>query len=1108
MKFFPRPTQVLLLLAMVFLNLASSCNRQRPETRVLVFTKTLGYRHPSITNGIEAIQKLGKKYNVLVDTTENAARFNEENLKRYSAVIFLNTTGDVLNHIQQADFERYIQAGGGYVGVHAASDTEYKWPWYNHLAGAYFESHPAIQEAKLHVRETNHPATEGLPNPWVRKDEWYDFKPGSLDSTLKILLDLDESSYQGGKMNGKHPIAWYHEYDGGRAFYTALGHTEESYTEPLFLKHLLGGIRYAIGENLELDYSKARTPRVPETSRFSRTVLSEVFFEPMAMEVFPNGDVVLIERSGALKKYDAQTQSTRVLDSLKVNYKLEDGLLGFVRDPNYTENHWIYLFYSPPGDSSAQRVSRFVLKDDKLDKTSEKVVIEIPVQRKECCHSAGYLNFDDAGNLFISVGDNTNPFFSDGYAPIDGQPGRSAFDARHTSSNTNDLRGKILRIKPESDGSYSIPEGNLFPKGTAGTRPEIYVMGCRNPYRHAWDPKRKYLYWGDVGPDAVRDSTGRGPRGHDEVNQAKKAGYFGWPLFNANNKPYNAYDFATKTSGEPFNPNAPLNLSPNNTGIQQLPPAQKAFIWYPYWNGEDFPLMGFGGRTAMVAPFYDSSQYKNSAIALPDYFDNKVMTYEWMRGKFYLVELDEKGDFYEMEPVFEQFEFANPIDTEWGPDGSLYVLEYGKSWTTENLDARIVKIGYNAGNRAPIAAITTDKASGALPLSVKFSGGASIDYDKDDVLSYKWNFPDGTTQTGKDVSFTFDKAGVYAVSLEVTDAEGGKSTTKTEVLAGNEAPQITWNVENRTFYWDNQPITYHVSVTDREDGTINPEMVTINKTFVPMGFDLTSVGQGHQQQKEIISAVQLIEKSDCSSCHKTQEVAVGPSFMQVSERYKSGKNMQQYLARKIQTGSRGVWGQQQMPAHPGLTASEAGRIADYILSLAKKEKPIPLSGQLPMTEHKAQNAPNGTYHFRAAYADKGAQGVRSLITGADLILRPATIQAEHYTRMDPNIRLEERAGKYWLGNIRHQAFLMYDKLDLTNIRKLVLGLVGKATGTIELRVGGINGTVVGSTDLATSEEIPIQASGVQEVWLVYRNPADGNTQIALDWIRFERGGNP
>jgi cytochrome c len=234
-------------LALVLL-LVLFCGTKIKETRILIFSKTAGYRHESIPTGIEAIKRLGLKHHFIVDTTENASAFNKENLKQYAAVIFLNTTGDVLNPEQQNDFEQYIKAGGGYVGIHAAADTEYDWPWYGKLSGAYFAGHPKnpnVQKGMFYVLDKKHPSTRSLPKKWERSDEFYNFKQISLE--IKVLIMVDEKSYHGGTNGDNHPMSWYHEFDGGRSFYTNMGHTGETFSEPLFLKHLLGGIQYAAG---------------------------------------------------------------------------------------------------------------------------------------------------------------------------------------------------------------------------------------------------------------------------------------------------------------------------------------------------------------------------------------------------------------------------------------------------------------------------------------------------------------------------------------------------------------------------------------------------------------------------------------------------------------------------------------------------------------------------------------------------------------------------------------------------------------------------------------------------------------------------------------------
>ncbi len=221
---------------------------ERISPRILVFSKTEGWRHDSIEPGVEALRVLGNTHGVIVDTSEDAALFTDENLARYDAVVFLNTSGIFFTDEQRAAFQRYIRSGRGFVGVHCAADTELKWQWYTGLVGAAFDNHPGnpnVRNAVLHVVDPSHPATEKIPAEWERADEWYNFR--DMNEDVNVLITIDTDSYEGSDHPGYHPLAWYHEYDGGRAFYTALGHTIESYSEELFLRHVWGGIEYALG---------------------------------------------------------------------------------------------------------------------------------------------------------------------------------------------------------------------------------------------------------------------------------------------------------------------------------------------------------------------------------------------------------------------------------------------------------------------------------------------------------------------------------------------------------------------------------------------------------------------------------------------------------------------------------------------------------------------------------------------------------------------------------------------------------------------------------------------------------------------------------------------
>jgi len=987
----------LVSLFVVYLLSAGCSGRGGGKKRVLVFSKTAGFRHSSIPNGKAAILKLGQENGFAVDTTEDSNYFTEDSLRNYSAVIFLNTTGDVLDHLQQADFERYIQAGGGFMGIHAAADCEYRWPWYGKLVGAYFKSHPKIQKAKLVVNDRTHASTSHLGETWEREDEWYNFQKPPTDKDVNILVSIDESSYEGGENPGHHPMAWYHEHDGGRAYYTEFGHTEESYTDTAYLKHILGGIQYAIGKDAALDYSKAITLRAPEPDRFSKNILATGFDEPTEMTILPNLDVLIVQRKGEVQYYNSKTNSLTQVAKLNVYHKTtvpgvnaEEGVMGLAADPDYAKNNFVYIFYSPI-DTSVNRLSRFVFKDGKLDLESEKTILQFYSQRNICCHTGGSIAFGANGDLFLSTGDNTTPFDQSnstyklkGFGPIDGREGFEQWDARRSSGNTNDLRGKIIRIRVNPDGTYSIPEGNLFASGTDKTRPEIFVMGNRNPYRISVDRKTGFLYWGEVGPDAGNDSLDtRGPRGYDELNQARKAGYFGWPLFVGNNYAYRRFDFATGRPGEPFDPAKPINDSKNNTGLTELPPVSPAFIWYPYAASTDFPEVGTGGRNAMAGPVYYPEFYPKET-RLPDYYKGKLVFYDWIRGWIKAVSMYPNGDFEKMEPFLSDIKFNSPIDIEMGPDGRLYVLEYGTGWFTKNPDAALSRIDFNAGNRPPKAFVQIDRSSGALPMTVTLTAEGSVDPDRD-PLTYTWHYGtmEKVTKEPK-TTVTFNEPGDYNIYLEVKDDKGavGKSSP-VGLYAGNEAPIVKVQLtDNVPFYLPGKPIPYKVVVADKEDGTkIDPANLYVKVDYVS-GLDKAQI-VGHQVMSAMLEGKQLIESLDCKTCHKLNEKSIGPAYTAVAAKYATDRRANNYLIEKIIKGGGGVWGETAMAAHPDLKREDAQKIVSYIMSLNRStEKSLPAEGSIVPT---AKDVEGGrTLQISATYTDQGAPG-RKPMSGADAV---------------------------------------------------------------------------------------------------------------------------
>lgn len=1089
------------------------------EPRVLVFTHTADYRHGAVHAGMTALQEIGAAEGFVVDSTSSDSAFTDENLRRYDAVVFLNTSGDVLPYARQADFERYIQAGGGFVGIHAAAETEPDWDWYRGLVGGVFDGPVAdtgaVTPARLAVLAPTAPETEGLPAAWERTDEW--FRTTLLAENARVLVVHEAGGAQ-------VPFAWTHEYDGGRAFFTAGGHTPAAFAEPAFRKLLAGGLRYATSGRGR-DYDRARTARLPDESRFSIEPLVEGLDEPVELELLGGGRVLFIQRKGAVRLYDPASGTARTIAQLDVNTTFEDGLLGVAKDPNFAQNNWLYLYYSPAGDRAVNQLSRFELRGDSLVMGSEKKMLAVATQRETCCHTGGSIEFGPDGLLYLSTGDNVNPFESNGFAPIDGRPGRAPFDARGSSSNTNDLRGKVLRIRPEADGTYSIPAGNLFPKGEPQTRPEIYVMGNRNPYRISVDQKKGWLYWGEVGPDAGEPDSLRGPRGYDEVNQARAAGYFGWPLFVGDNQAYHAYDFATSTPGAAFDPAAPVNDSPNNTGKRQLPPAQKAFIWYPYAPSPEFPILGTGGRTAMAGPVFYADAYRSGEGTFPAYYDGKLFIYEWMRGWIMAVTMDDRGDLVRIEPFMPATRFKNPMDMAFDEAGVMYLLEYGTGWFSPNADARLSRIVYNPGNRPPAAQARVDTAYGAAPLTVRVSAAGSRDADGD-ALVYAWRQEAGgeVLAEGAEARLTFEKPGLYRPTVTVTDTGGKTATASVEVRVGNTPPRVNLTLDgNRSFYWDDTRLGYRAAATDAEDGEVAPAQLYLKFDYLPQGFDQAGITPGHQAAPEeppFAEGLRLMEGSDCHACHKTDTASIGPSFMAIAARYKGQAEARAALAGKIIQGGGGVWGEQAMAAHPQLTQEEAESMVAYILSLGAeqpREAGLPAKGTYAPRNHLTARSREGTYVLRAAYTDRGAAGTGPL-TGQDVVvLRHPRVQAEAFDGAHGAGVLAGGQGRpTMVRNLFDGSYLRFDALDLTGVQQVAFRTetmpLNNRGGVIELRLDAPNGPLVGSVAVAggahKAEEVvtPLTPTqGQHDLYVVFRNPDDrsGEPLFLLDWLRFD-----
>lgn len=995
------------------------------------------------------------QWNILMST--DPTDIIEDSLGSVSAIVLWGLDMSELPVRPKADLERFIQMGGGVVAVDWSFKKPLSWPFWERIS-------------------TN--------------------KTGTEQSTVMAVADV-----VGQQKSNSSSDSWNIQ------LFDNPGSIDWSVV-----------LTTAIGNNT-FSPALATSPRAPEESRFTIKVLDSVMIEPMELAVLPDNRVLFIERRGKMKLFLPETGKTKVLHEFDVctsgNY--EDGLLGLTVDPNFEQNHYIYLYYSPGSTcEKAQFLSRFTMIGDSLNLLSEKVVIQVPVQRKSCCHSGGSLNWDAQGNLYLSTGDNTSSKESDGYSPLDERPERGPYDSQKSSGNTNDLRGKIIRITPNIYGGYDIPEGNLFPPGDSLRRPEIYVMGARNPFRIAIDQKTGYVYWGDVGPD-VGVSGKYGPESYDEWNQARTPGNYGWPYFVGDNLAYRSRDFDMDTVGDFYDAVVPVNGSPNNTGAIELPTARPAYIWYPKGPSENFPQLGVGSNSAMAGPIYYSDLFPDSSkVKFPDYFDGKWFIYEWARSWIQVVTFDEEGDLARIEPFLPEWEISKPIDMEFGPDGAMYLLEYGANYFADNPDARLVRIEYAADNREPVAMASANKSAGAAPLTVNFSSAGSFDYDEKDELTYNWNFGDGSTAVGENANHSFDSVGIYLVILTVTDTSGAATTTEVEIAVGNAIPevQIAWE-GNRSFLL-NSGITYASSVSDPEDqesGSLSQTAIDMRSVYLPslslldnMSVD-EALAQGNftfQKGKE------AIESSDCASCHALDLSSVGPSYYQIADRYRNEYDMVGYLANKIITGGNGNWGGKIMAGHPQLNIDQTTDMVRYILSLEKGKQygQLPGSGRFALQDHLT--SPGGAYLVQASYTDQGAGDIPAQTGSELLILRDPVVQAEandmsqgmYNMVVGPNRDIDV------IADLRQGNWFGFENWDLTGITAIEVSMATGGGGVLSVRVGSPDGEEIGKVRLPnlgrdfTIRQYRIPISSAETNTSVYFVAGDDQTNLGpIDWLR-------
>jgi cytochrome c len=833
-----RSTLTIGVIAGILLSLAAVAPASAaPAFRALLFTKTAGYRHDSIPAGISMFQQQAAAENFELVHSEDAGVFTPANLATFDVLIMFQTSGMVwTSAAQRQAVEGFLASGKGIVAVHNATDMgiEGEYPWWDQTinAGAHMPEHsPGVLQGTAIVADKKHPSTASLPDRWIRSEEWYNFDRNPRGD-VHVLVTADERTYNPGSraMGPDHPISWCRNAAGGRVWATGMGHSAASYSETNFRDHVLGGVKWAAG-------NQPGECGGTVWSNFQKRTLDDDTVDPMALAALPDGRVMYVQRGGQVKIFKPASNSTVTAGTLSVYTGGEDGLTGLALDPDFATNGYVYLYHSPASSATdVNRVSRFTLTGDTLNVSGGVTVIDIPAYRDrtfpEPGHTGGYMEFGPDGNLYIGTGDDTPPNLDtnwQGYAPLDWRNGKANLDAARTAGNTNDLRGKLLRIRPQAGGGYTVPAGNLYPAGTAQTRPEIYAMGFRNPFRFSIDPANGWVYLADYGPDRNPPTTNRGPEGLVELNVIKAPGNYGWPFCHGDNQPYAPFNPDTGVVGAKFNCSSPVNNSPNNTGLTSLRPVVAPNMWYGYGNSPTFPELGSGGSAPMGGPVYRYDAANPSDTKFPAYYDGVHFFYEWSRNYIKEVHFDANTAVTRTNPFLPGGRFNKPMDMEFGRDGSLYLLEWGTNFGGGNSDSGLYRIDYIQGGQSPLARASATPTSGTAPLTVQFSSAGTADPDPGSTLSYQWTFGDGATSTAANPSHVYTSNGNYTAQLKVTDESGKSGFANIAITVGNTAPVVTITTPPSGGMVDfGDRVAYTVNVTDPGGAAIDCAKVFVN----------------------------------------------------------------------------------------------------------------------------------------------------------------------------------------------------------------------------------------------------------------------------------------
>jgi glucose/arabinose dehydrogenase/plastocyanin len=648
---------------------------KRPAPTALIVTATEGRRDALARTAEKQLVAAARREGLRAKTVRSRRQLTAKAIRGAAVVAFAANRGTVMSPAVERLLNLRVRNGAGVVFAGSAIALQPKSQDFSTLLGGELGPVERVQNAEVQIVDHVHPATAPLPSRWRVTEPWVSLKKNPA-GRVHVLGWVDERTYAPTEKVGmglEHPVTWCRELGDGRAFTTTLGAARATWGSAHFRRQLSGALAWAAGR-------RSGDCGATVWSNWKRTVIDEDITDGTQLDVAEDGRVYYIEHTGStLKIYDPVQDIVKDAGYIPSTPGLGQGLLGLATDVHFKKTRWVFLYYHV---GLTGRLSRFTLdKSDQLDPVSEKVLLT--VQNLGIDHNGGGLAMQSNGDLYLAIGANDMPHFDGQYGSRNPTPTGLATqtDSEATTQNTNSLLGKVLRVHPEPDGTYSIPKGNMFAPGTPNTLPEIFTMGHRNAFHVKVDDLTGQVLEGDVGPDGRDDDPVRGPKGYDEFNLLTGPANYGWPYCIGPNLPYNDIDSVTGSgSGKPFDCTKLVNRSASNTGLKELGAASKPFIWYPYGVGKDFPEMSEawlggtdGGRLAIPGPRYRPF----AGSRMPLFYDNSWFVADWTRNWIKQVILDDAGNPLRIQRFAPDRGVQAPMDMDIGADGSLYVIEWG-----------------------------------------------------------------------------------------------------------------------------------------------------------------------------------------------------------------------------------------------------------------------------------------------------------------------------------------------------------------------------------------------------------------------------------------------